>query len=53
MNDEMETRLLGRKVAIETALSDAKSDSNVGRSTFTRTGPTREIDFADNGDQIP
>ncbi|KFN42544.1 hypothetical protein N789_12965 [Arenimonas oryziterrae DSM 21050 = YC6267] len=49
----METRLIGRKVAIETAPYDANANANVGRSTFTRTGPTREIDYADNGDQIP
>jgi len=53
MNDEMETRLLGRKVAIETLLGDKKDNATAGRSTFTRTGPTREIDYADNGDQIP
>jgi len=53
MNDEMESRLLGRKVAIETAPNDNKANSTAGRSTFTRTGPTREIDYADNGDHIP
>ncbi len=53
MNDEMESRLLGRKVALETAPSDANANATVGRSTFTRTGPLREIDYADNGDQIP
>ncbi|HMB57957.1 MAG TPA: hypothetical protein VKM35_12225 [Arenimonas sp.] len=53
MSHEMETRLLGRKVAIETAPNDVKANTNFGQSTFTRTGPTREIDHADNGDQIP
>jgi hypothetical protein len=53
MNHEMETRLLGRKVAIETTSPDANGGANFGQTTFTRTGPTREIDHADNGDQIP
>jgi hypothetical protein len=53
MSNEMETRLLGRKVAIETASPEANGSTNFGQTTYTRTGPTREIDHADNGDQIP
>ena len=53
MNDDLNTRLLGRKVAIETAPYDASANSTLGLSTYTRTGPTREIDSADNGDYVP
>lgn len=55
---DAEARLLGRKVAIETTAEITAKDSREaasiwGASTFVRTGPTREIDYADNGDQIP
>ncbi|HEV8695878.1 MAG TPA: hypothetical protein VGQ93_17080 [Lysobacter sp.] len=55
---DAEARLLGRRVAIETTADIMTQDAReagtmLGSSTLVRTGTTREIDYADNGDQIP
>jgi hypothetical protein len=58
MTMDAEARLLGRRVAIETTADIMTQDAReagtmLGSSTLVRTGTTREIDYADNGDQIP
>ncbi|MBT2745471.1 MULTISPECIES: hypothetical protein [unclassified Lysobacter] len=55
MSQVEETRLLGRKVAVETPVLDVPGNSATfaTASTIRRTAPTNEVDFADNGDHIP
>jgi hypothetical protein len=51
MTQESAVRLIGRMVAIEAA--EVSGDIVRATTTITRTGPTHEIDHADNGDAIP
>ena len=50
-----QTRLIGRMVAIESEQMEGAEQNAafVAATTYRRTSPFNEIDFADNGDQIP